>query len=120
MTLGDRLFGQWIAGCAPLIAWAAHLGFCYVLIAMGCALGLDEMRIATLPAIRLALIAATLLALAVIVLTMRRAWHAYRQPAQATRVVPVACLTSGALALVAVAWSAMPMLVLRACGSLQD
>lgn len=89
----------------PLAVWAAHFLFCYAAVAVACQRGLGSPRAV--------LLAASLLA-AVVLAAM--AWRAYRGLRAAPRSTRCAVRFGAAvLALVAVAWTTLPVPLLPAC-----
>ena len=101
--MSDRFFYKLWQGTAPLVLWASHFFFCYLYAASGC-------RRETWAV----LLGATLLALAS---AGWLAWKAWRGGGEAPRgVLHMARLGGAILALAAIAWSAMPLLVFGRCG----
>lgn len=97
------------AGMAPLIVWVLHFAACYVAVAVACtqsAAGLGD-----LPALRAGLVAATVLALVTLVAMLWRASAAQKE----SHFDLLARRVCAALALVGVAWSAVPMAMLATC-----
>ena len=100
-----RLFTRiWFAS-APLFVWAAHFTFCYVLVAAQCTLARTQST--------LALWVATLLGLGWCGWMFWRGRAALRGEADlASQSRAVAAL----LAATAIAWNAVPLLLLDGCG----
>ena len=99
--------GVWV-GMAPLLVWALHFAACYVAVAVACT---STPANPELPMLRTWLIAATAVALVTLVAMLWRA----RASRPAGRFDLLARRVCAALALVGVAWSVVPMLVLTTC-----
>ncbi len=99
--MGDRFFHKLWQGTAPLILWATHFFFCYLYAASGC-------RRETWAV----LLGVTLAALALAGWLVRQGWQGGKAPRTLLR---MAQLGGAVLALVAIAWSAMPLFVFGAC-----
>jgi hypothetical protein len=100
----DRFFRAALRTAAPLMVWAAHFAFCYLLIAFGCVAWGPQAPL------RAAALGATALALGVV--GTQAVW-AWRRPG-----TPLAASVerwSAALALLGIAWTALPAFVLPAC-----
>lgn len=93
----------WHAG-APLAAWALHFGFCYVLVAVQCT------RSAVQSSTPLWL--ATFAALAWCGWMLWKAWPALRGEAP---LAAQARAVTALLAIAAISWTALPMLLLGGC-----
>lgn len=104
--MGERFFVRLWQGTAPLVLWAAHFFFCYLVAASGCRRGTWAV-----------LLGATLLALAAAGWLAWRAWQGWRSdPAPASHgMLRMAQLAGAMLALVAIAWSALPLFVFGRC-----
>jgi len=101
------------AGAAPMLLWSAHFAFCYVAVAVGCS-ALAHGGGASASSLRLALVAGTAMALAAGAWLFVRACRAdARKPATLLAKVRLA---SAVLALVGIAWSALPLAFLPLCG----
>jgi hypothetical protein len=103
------------AGAAPLVLWALHFAFCYGTTAVGCTAILRDGALLTPLHLRLLMAGGTALALAA------SAWllvHACRGARRGQGdLLPTVRLASALLALVAIAWTGLPLAVLPACGS---
>ena len=99
--MGDRFWTRLWQGTAPLVLWAAHFFFCYLFAASGCR-----------PGSWAVLAGVTLLALAA---ASWLAWQAWRLDAAPRGLLGMARLGGAILALAAIAWGAMPLLVYGAC-----
>lgn len=97
------------AGMAPLLVWALHFAACYVAVAVACTL--SPGRTLDIPVLLACLVAATVLALVTLVVML---WRARAAPSDGhfDRLIRRVC---AALALVGVAWSAVPMAMLATC-----
>ncbi|GGY10458.1 hypothetical protein GJV26_27460 [Massilia dura] len=99
--MGDRFFHKLWQGTAPLVLWATHFFFCYLYAASGC-------RRETWAV----LLGVTLAALALAGWLVRQGWQGGKEP---RTLLGMAQLGGAVLALVALAWSAMPLFVFGAC-----
>jgi hypothetical protein len=106
MRTQDRLLGQMTMAVAPLLVWAAHFFFCYAWTAAACHRGGD-------PALALSMASALALAAAALLLTraLRRLCRAPRP----VRLIVWVHFASAALALAAIVWTCVPMLMLDMC-----
>lgn len=100
-SMGDRFWSKLWQGTAPLVLWAAHFFFCYLYAASGCR-----------PETWTVLLGVTVLALGAAGWLVRVAWRAGDAP---RGVLHMARLGGAILALAAIAWGAMPLLVLGGC-----
>ena len=115
--MNRQLLRQTLLGTAPLLVWAAHFTFCYVLVGAQCSPALFD---AAAPR-SVMLLAVSALAL---VLCGWLLWRAARgvQLAQlagaedALALRQWASLAGAVLALAGVAWTSMPLLMLDGCG----
>jgi hypothetical protein len=96
--LRDRLLPGLLRGCAPLLVWAAHFAVCYT----AAALRPDDVP-------RAPLLAVTALALAGESWLLWRAWP--RARLADARLRDRAAVTAAALALPAVLWTGLPLLL---------
>lgn len=106
MRTQDRLLTKMTVAVAPLLVWAAHFFFCYAWTAAACQRGGDPAAALGVASV-LALITAGLLLAA----SLRRLCGA---PQQVSLIVWVH-FASAALALVAIVWTCVPMLMLEMC-----
>lgn len=98
---------------APLLLWSAHFGGSYALIAVACSGGWAEAAGSGWPPLRVALLALTAVALLAATWLL---WHACRRHrADGAALARRAEVAAGALGLVGIAWSAVPMMVLPLC-----
>ena len=102
--------------CLPLAIWAGHFFASYVFVAVGCRAGLDTRTVLGIPLLSLGLMAATLLALAALAWVLLHPGRA-RTAASSSKDAVATSFRRGAagLSLVAVAWTAVPVLLLRSC-----
>lgn len=106
MRTQDQLLGKMTLAVAPLLVWAAHFFFCYAWTAAACQRGND-------PA--MALVVASVLALgAAMALSMRALRQLCRAPPPVRLMVWVH-FAAAALALIAIAWTCVPMLMVGMC-----
>lgn len=110
----DRFFGPVLAATAPFVIWGVHLFFVYALVGTGCARGLDSATFGGLPALPLAIWAATLAAVAAIAWLTWRACVDWRRAGAASLRAAVR-LWSGVLGLVGVLYTALPATLLEVC-----
>ena len=108
MNSGERLFHRLAYGCAPLLAWAAHFAFLYGLAGAQCSPLLAR---AAPSAWMMWLVSA--LAATVCLLMLWRARGALRA---GSALAVQACAGSALLALAAIAWTTLPLLLLDGCG----
>ena len=108
MNTGERLFTKLAYGCAPLLVWAAHFTFLYGLAAAQC----SPLLARAAPSAWLMWLASALAA-ALCLLMLWRANGALRGQAA---LPDVACAASALLALAAIAWTTLPLLLLDGCG----
>lgn len=106
MRTQDRLLRQMTLAVAPLLVWAAHFFFCYAWTAAACRRGGD-------PAVVLAV--ASVLALGAALALLARALRLLCRTAQPVRLIVWVRFGSAALALAAIAWTCVPMLMLGMC-----
>nr|WP_315398529.1 hypothetical protein [uncultured Duganella sp.] len=106
MRTQDRLLRKMTMAVAPLLIWAAHFFFCYAWTAMACQRGGD-------PAMPLAV--ASAVAFASVALLLARALRGFCRAAPTAPLIVWVKLVSAALALVAIAWTCVPMLMLATC-----
>jgi len=106
MRTQDRLLSKMTLTVAPLLVWAAHFFFCYAWTAAACQRGGD-------PAVVLGVASALALAGAALLLA-----GALRRLCRAPQPVPLidwVHFASAALALTAIVWTCVPMLMLELC-----
>lgn len=105
-------FWRTVADAAtPLAIWGGHFFAAYVFIAIGCRAGLDARMVAGSSALTLGLAALTLLALAWLVIIMAGSAGS----AGASAAPRAIRFGTAALAWVAVAWTAIPILLISSC-----
>ena len=106
MRTQDRLLSKVTLAVAPLLIWAVHFFFCYAWTAAACQRGADP---------GLALTVASVLALGAAALLLARAVRPACRASQPVRLVVWVHLASAALALAAIVWTCVPMLMLEMC-----
>lgn len=106
----DRFFRQLARGTLPLVVWAAHFTFCYLLAAAQCT-----------PAVmrpggpdRVLLGVATVAALAVCLWLAWRERGILRDP-QAAGLLDWAAALGAVLAVVGIVWTGLPILLVSGC-----
>jgi hypothetical protein len=99
--MGERFFHRLWQGTAPLVLWAAHFFFCYLYAAAGCRR--ESWAV---------LLGVTLLAL---VLAGWLVWAGWRHGGRPRSLLHMAQRGGALLALVAIGWSALPLLVFGGC-----
>lgn len=99
--MGERFFHKLWQGTAPLVVWAAHFFFCYLYAAAACGRG----TWAVLAGVTLAALAAA----------GRLAWQAWPPGGRPRGMLQAARLGGAILALVAIAWGALPLAMFGAC-----
>jgi hypothetical protein len=112
MSRAAPFFAGSLRASLPLWVWAAHFAACYVGVAIGCHAGWHEGTVAGLSPLQWGLGAATALALAV---AAALAWRACRPGAPAAGLQPTVRRLLAWLALLGIAWAAVPVLVLPSC-----
>jgi hypothetical protein len=103
--------GVWSAS-APLLLWSVHFAFCYVVSAVGCTAVSHGATTITPARLHLALVAGTVLALAL------GGWllvRACRRAAAGGDLMPNVAVGSAALAWIAMLWNGVPLALLPAC-----
>lgn len=106
MRTQDRLLTKMTLAVAPLLVWAAHFFFCYAWTAAACQRGGD-------PAAALGVASVSALGAAGLLLAF-----ALRRLCRTPQPVPLidwVHFASAALALVAIVWTCVPMLMLEMC-----
>lgn len=106
MRTQDRLLRKMMVAVAPLLVWAAHFFFCYAWTAAACQRGGD-------PAIVLGV--ASVLAVGAAALLMAHALRRLCRAPQPVRLIVWVHFASAALALAAIVWTCVPMLMLDMC-----
>lgn len=106
---------------APMAVWALHFVAVYAMQGLACAQDWQRAPLAGREAVFWWLLLATLVALGVIAALGLRAWRALRRPGDADaarrhRFARRVTLAASAMALVAVAFTAIPIFLLPACG----
>ncbi|HET6600055.1 MAG TPA: hypothetical protein VFG60_08835 [Burkholderiaceae bacterium] len=109
MAHPDLFFRKAWLGGAPLLVWALHLFGAYAFVAISCCSAFAETQWFGVAAPRLVLLAASVLALAAIVALLLRG---LREPESLLR---TASTGTAALALIGVAWTTLPMLLMPMC-----
>jgi hypothetical protein len=113
--------GFWIGlvhACLPLAIWAAHFFGSYVFVAVGCHAGLDTRNFAGIPLLTLGLAGATVIALLALAWILLQPSRLRAASGAGSGDGPIgAAFRRGAagLSLVAVAWTGVPVVLLRAC-----
>lgn len=104
--MGKDLFRQSLYATAPLLLWAAHFTFCYLLVAAQCTpalIGPGMPAMWVLGVVSLAALGAC----------AAMAWRATRTP---VALLDWARGGSAILALAGIAWTSLPLLLLDGCG----
>lgn len=111
MMVRERLGGKLLHACAPLLVWALHFVACYVWVAALCAPGLidGEAPRRWVPGV------ASVLALGVCLWLAWRARHVLATASEQTRLLDWASAGSAVLAVVGVAWTSLPALMIDGC-----
>ncbi|QGZ37893.1 hypothetical protein IP92_03090 [Pseudoduganella flava] len=99
--MGDGFFRKLWLGTAPLILWAAHFFFCYLYVAAGCG-----------AATWAVLLSVTAVALALAGWLVASACRA----GVPDTLLEITRLGAAVLGITGIAWSALPLLALGACG----
>ncbi|KQQ36053.1 hypothetical protein ASF61_07555 [Duganella sp. Leaf126] len=107
MRTRDRLLSRVLTVTLPLLVWGVHFFFCYAWAAVACERGAGA---------TLALAAASVLAAAVSAVLLARALRRVCARGQGGAALhDWAALAIAALALVAIAWSCVPLLMVDLC-----
>ena len=104
--MGEHLIRDTLKASAPLLVWAAHFTACYLLVAAQC----SPAAITPAAPQRWLLALISVLALGVCAALL---WRARRPSA---RLLDWACTGSAVLALAAIAWTSVPVMMLDGCG----
>jgi len=110
--MNRQLIVQTLRGCAPLLVWGAHFALCYGLVGAQCSPGLFDAAMPT-SAVLVVVSAAALLACAFLL------WRAWRALGPLDEHLPLrqwAGAAGALLALVGIAWTSLPLLMLDGCG----
>lgn len=105
----DTFFPKLLLGCAPLVLWALHFSVCYGVVATQCSPALIGPG---MPSLWLPWLA-TVVALSGCGALL---WRARGVLEQQAGLAQWACAASAVLALAGIAWTAVPLLLLRGCG----
>lgn len=109
----DRFFPPSFDACAPLLLWALHFFVAYVFAAAACLTSLAEAVWLGHPAIWVALLAWSFAALLCALWLLFRARRACRDAHD--RLVSGVRMGCAVLALVGIAWTSLPLLMLSVC-----
>lgn len=106
----DHFFRQLLRGTLPLLVWAAHFAFCYLLAAAQC----------TPAALRPEGPDRMLLGVATVIALLACAWLLWRErgilrDAQEAGLLDWAAALGALLALVGIAWTGLPLLLVGGC-----
>lgn len=115
MSAREHFFARAVHGSLPLLVWAAHFFASYALVAAQCSPALITPQGPSMW--MLALMSAA--ALGVCAALLWRAWLAVRKARAAgcePALIDWAALGSGVLALMGIAWTTLPLLMLDRCG----
>ena len=106
MRTQDRLLSRMTLAVAPLLVWAAHFFFCYAWTAVVCERGGDP---------GVALVVASVLAAGAAVALLMRALRPLCGARPPVRLIVWVHFALAALALAAIAWTCVPILMLPMC-----
>jgi len=106
MRTQDRLLSKMTLAVAPLLVWGVHFFFCYAWTAAVCQHGGD-------PAVMLGV--ASVLAVGAAALLLALALRRLCRAPQPARLIVWVHFASAALALTAIVWTCVPMLMLEMC-----
>ena len=106
MRTQDRLLSKMTLAVTPLLIWAAHFFFCYAWIAAACQRGGD-------PAVGLGV--ASVMAVGAAALLLALALRRLCRAPHPARLIVWVHFASAALALAAIVWTCVPMLMLEMC-----
>lgn len=103
------------AALTPWLIWAAHFAACYVWLAVGCMPALAGRSVFGVSLAAAGLAFASITAIAALLWRLRRSVRAITARGAGSAMQADLSLASTALALLAVAWTALPMLLVTAC-----
>jgi hypothetical protein len=115
MPTQDHLFKNMLLATAPLLVWAAHFFFSYAFVAAACVAGLDSATIAGMPILETGLLLASMLALGTAAALLWRPLRRVCRRGGSDRLIDTAKVGSAMLALIGIAWTSLPMLMLKGC-----
>jgi hypothetical protein len=109
-----------LAMLAPLAVWGAQFAFAYAFAALACARGLAGQKLLGAGIVPVAVIAATVLALAAVAALLLRARRQHRRTDEeghaAEGFLTASTIGFGAFSAAAIVWTAIPMLFVPPCG----
>jgi hypothetical protein len=109
----ERFLRRSVSAASPLLLWAAHFFYCYVVVTVGCTTRGDAAALLAPPTLRWALLLGSALAAVAASWLVARSCMQVRsgEPGMALRVR----LATGVLALIGIVWTTLPVLVLPLC-----
>ncbi|UVW28311.1 hypothetical protein [Massilia sp. H6] len=108
----DHFWRQLLRGTLPLLIWAAHFTFCYLVAAAQCTPAM--MRAGGPDRMLLGMVTVAALAVCAWLMWRERAILRARAATQA-RLLDWAAALGAALAFVAIAWTGLPIMLVRGC-----
>ena len=109
----DRFLPALLDASAPLILWAVFLFGVYAFAAVACDTALAQRDWGGHGAIKIVLLAVTMLSVAVTLALLWRAAHLYRQAPGS--LMTFARFGIGLLGLIGILWTAVPMVLMQTC-----
>jgi len=113
MKRAAPFFPAAVRASLPLWLWALHFAFCYVAVAVGCRAGWQHGGATGLSPLQWLLAAASAAALGIAVVLLIHAWR-HRAAHPDELLARVRSIAAG-LALIGIAWAAIPLLLLPTC-----
>jgi hypothetical protein len=115
MQISDGFLSAARRGALPLLVWAAHFAFAYLLVALGCRAGLDALRIAGLPVMTWLLLLVSLAALAGLGWLGAVSAVEWRRTIDDRETLAGVRLAAAVLGWIGVFWTLLPILLLPLC-----
>ncbi len=115
MRTDEPLFRKMLAAMAPLLLWAGHFVFLYVFVAVACIAGVAGLKVAGFPVATVVLLLESVAAMIAAAILLLRSARLLRSRDNQAGLLDVVRAASALLALAAIAWVSMPVLVLRTC-----
>lgn len=113
MTAPAPFFRASIHASLPLVWWALHFAFCYAGLAIGCTAGWDRGASLVGSPLQTALLIGSAIAVAGAAVLLLHAWR--RARADDGSLLPRVRLVAAVMALIGIAWTSVPLLLLPLC-----
>ena len=115
MQTDEPLFKKTLAATAPLLLWAAHFVFLYVFVAVACIAGVAERRLAGYPLGTAMLLLESAAAVIAACFLLLRSARLLRRRGDTSGLVAVVRAACALLAVFAIAWCSLPVILLTTC-----